>query len=107
MDKYELINILEPYAVELTQDGFLEFGIIYNDEKYLEEIFIKRAKYIQYRGVNETDFLTIMEKFDLYPCENLKFIDEFPLVAESLKMHNSNARGTDEVIENFNNIFLE
>jgi len=107
LDKYELINKIESYSIELTQDGFLEFGVICSNDNYLEEIFIKKAKYVQYWGVDENNFLSLMDKFDLRQFEKMNFIDEFPLVTESLKIHNTEVRDTFDVIQDFDRMFAE
>jgi len=40
-----------------------------------------------------------MEKYSLEQTDDIKFIDEFPLVTEALRLHNSEAKETDELIE--------
>jgi len=40
-DKFKILNVVEQFETELTQDGFLEFGIIYHDKKMLKEVFVK------------------------------------------------------------------
>jgi hypothetical protein len=105
-DRYESINILEEVKLELTQDGFLEFGVIYHDENKLEEVFVKRAKYIQYWGMKKENFVKIMEDFNLYPIQNFNFIDEYPLVTESLISINTSIKDTDYVLDYLNKSFV-
>jgi hypothetical protein len=64
VDKFELLNYLSNYEIEVTQDGFFHFGIINNTETSLQEIFIHRTKYIQYWGMDESMFKVIMNDFD-------------------------------------------
>jgi len=104
-DKFEILNILSPHETELTQDGLLKFGIAFHTDDYFEEVFIMPAKYIQYWGVNPGPFLKLMQKFSLNRIDDLNFIDEFPLVTESLRIHNTNTSATDDLISYFNTIF--
>ncbi|MDO6435700.1 hypothetical protein Q4E93_34115 [Flavitalea sp. BT771] len=104
-DKFEILNILSPYETELMQDGLLKFGIAFHTNDYFEEIFIMPAKYIQYWGVNPEPFGRIMQDFSLNQIDDLNFIDEFPLVTESLQLHNVNTIPTDDLLNRFDDIF--
>ena len=99
MAKEELLRKLAPYQLELTQDGFLEFGVIFQDDQYLQEVFMRRAKYLQYWGVDEAPFRNVMQDFGLSEVEGLAFIDDFPLATEPLRVHRREARDTDEVLK--------
>ncbi len=83
--KENILNVISPYKKELSQDGFLEFGFIYQDEENLSEIFIKKPKYIQFWGTSLKPFREIMNKFLISETADLNFIDNYPLVTESLK----------------------
>jgi hypothetical protein len=107
LEKFEVLNQIEAFKTELTQDGFLEFGIIYNDEEKLKEVFVNRPKYIQFWGVDKKEFESIMNKFSIYEVEDLKFIDEFPLVTETLRLHRENVIETAEVINQLKAAFIE
>jgi hypothetical protein len=98
-DKYEVLNKLELYQLEITQDGFLEVGALYNDETMMEEVFIRSPKYLQYWGVDEQRFRQTMAEFELEEVPELKFIDQYPLVTEALRLHYSEAKETNEVLE--------
>jgi hypothetical protein len=104
-DKFKILNEIEKFATELTQDGFLEWGIIYHDENILKEVFIKKPKYLQFWGVDKSEFLRIMEKNSINEIEEMKFIDEYPLVTEALRLHNSETMETSDLISHFEKIF--
>lgn len=104
-DKFEILNMLSPYETELTQDGLLKFGIAFHTTDYFEEVFIMPAKYVQYWGVNPEPFGRIMQDFSLNLTDDLNFIDEFPLVTESLRLHNPDTTPTDELLKHFDSIF--
>ena len=104
-DKFKILNQIEKYETELTQDGFLEWGIIFHNEKVLKEIFIKKPKYVQFWGIDKNEFLKIMDEYSIVKIDDLKFIDEFPLVTESLRLHNPEVMETMELINYFESIF--
>lgn len=97
--KYEVLNKIESFKVELTQDGFLEVGVLFNDETIMEEVFIRSPKYLQYWSTDEQRFRKIMEKFELFEVQTLNFIDAFPLVTEALRLHNAEAKETSEILQ--------
>jgi hypothetical protein len=83
-DKFEILNILTPYEIELTMDGFLKFGIAFQSKDFFEELFIMPAKYLQYWGANTDSFAKIMRTFALNQIDDLNFIDEYPWVTEGV-----------------------
>lgn len=99
LHKEEVLQKLAPYRLELAQDGLLEFGVIYQDEERLQEVFVKKAKYVQYWGVDEAPFRKVMQQFGLPETEGLQFIDDFPLATEPLRVHRPEAKETDEVVK--------
>lgn len=101
-DKFEILNGISPYELELTQDGFLEFGILFHTNDYFEEVFIKKAKYVQYWGTHLGKFKEIMDCFSLIQIDDLNFIDEYPLVTQPLQMLNADALSTDDLLRYFN-----
>lgn len=105
MPQQEMLASLSAYQLELTQDGFLEFGVIYQDEKQLQEVYVKKAKYLQYWGVDEASFQKVMQVFGLREIEELHFIDDFPLATEPLKVHHPEARDTEEVLKGLQEAF--
>ena len=103
--KAEVLEQLASFQLELTQDGLLQVGLIYQDDERLEEVFIKRAKYLQFWGTNEEAFREVLATFGLQPVEGLQFIDDFPLATEPLKVHHPNARETDDVLKELQRLF--
>lgn len=98
-DKYEVLNRLEMFQLEITQDGFLEVGTLYNDETFMEEVFIRSPKYLQYWGTDENRFRQTMAEFELHEVNDMNFIDQYPLVTEALRLHHSGVTETGEVLE--------
>jgi hypothetical protein len=61
MDKMHLLNELEPFHIELSQDPGLQFSIFYQDEEYYEHVLVTQEKYIHYWGMNEVRFRNTMK----------------------------------------------
>jgi len=96
--KNDLMDKLKKYKTELTEDAFLDWGIIYNDKESLTEIFVPDSKYVKFWGVDIDGFKTIMTKFDLSQVDNLEFIDEYPKVREPLRLFENSILNTNELI---------
>lgn len=98
-DKYAVINKLSNFTTELSQDCFLEFGVIHQTDDFLAEVFVDCTKYIKYWGMHELEFRKVMNEFKILEIPDLNFIDEFPKVREALRLHADNVIETDELIE--------
>jgi len=83
-DKQKIIDIFKEYKFELTNDGYIQFGISYYDEATMDEIFITSFKYLQVWTSNKNLLVETLDKFNLLDQEKLNFIDEFPVVSEAL-----------------------
>lgn len=96
--KTDLIDRIKKFKTELTEDAFLEWGIIYNDKESLTEIFVPDSKYIRFWGVDIDRFKTIMTQFDLTQIDDMEFIDEYPKVREPLRRFDNLVIDTNELI---------
>lgn len=105
-EKDSILKFINQYKKELTQDTFINFGLIYNDDESLVEIFIDESKYIKYWGVDEELFREIMNDFKLEEIENLEFIDEYPKVREVLTRFDENAIDSNLLIEKLSEKYL-
>ncbi|MCQ4139870.1 MULTISPECIES: hypothetical protein [Chryseobacterium] len=105
-EKDSILKFINQYKKELTQDAFINFGLIYNDDESLVEIFIDESKYIKYWGVDEELFREIMNDFKLEEIENLEFIDEYPKVREVLTRFDENAIDSNLLIEKLSEKYL-
>lgn len=97
-DKIDVVEFLSKFKRELTQDSFMEFGLLYHDEESLVEVFIADSKYIKFWGSDSVLFQKIMRDFDLNEIENLEFIDEYPKVREPLHLFTEDITDTRELI---------
>lgn len=98
-DKFEMLNKLDIYQQELSMDGYLEFGIMFQDDKILLELFIKKTKYIQFWGMDVVAFRAAMKEFNLTEVPSINFIDEYPLVTEALRLHRPDLIETAEMLK--------
>ena len=83
-DRERVLGLFADYKYELTNDGYLEFGIAHYDDISLNEVLVKSFKYLQVWISNRDKFISVMNEFGLLQYNNLQFIDEFPVVSESL-----------------------
>jgi len=97
--KTDLIKNLEKFKTELTEDAFLEWGMVYSDKESLTEIFITDSKYIKFWGVDIDGFNAIMTKFGLKQVDDIEFIDEYPKVREPLSLFVNSITDTNELID--------
>ncbi|TGL50625.1 hypothetical protein EHQ61_09460 [Leptospira wolffii] len=72
------------YRFELLNDGFLAFGIAHNDEYGLNEVLVEAFKYIKIWTTEESRVRKLLHSFLLESHDDLRFMDEFPVVLESL-----------------------
>ncbi|WP_426277440.1 hypothetical protein ACN9MN_18350 [Chryseobacterium sp. S-02] len=105
-EKGGILEFVCQYKKEITQDAFISFGLIYNDDENLVEIFIDESKYIKYWGVDENFFREIMNGFGLNEIENLEFVDEYPKVREVLTTLDKEAIDSKTLIEIFSEKYL-
>ena len=96
--KNDLIDDLKRFKTELTEDAFVEWGIIYNDDESLTEIFIPDSKYVKFWGVDIEGFKNIMTKFNLDQVNDLEFIDEYPKVREPLRLFDKSIKDSNDLI---------
>ncbi len=68
----------------MQNDGFLEFGVTFQDEGKVEEIFVKSSKYFQIWTSQPEIVVQVFEEHNIPLCESLEFIDEYPMVSISL-----------------------
>ncbi len=104
--KERLINIFEKYKFELTNDGYLEFGIAYYDESTLNEIFVSSFKYMNIWATKKEPLVQVLNSFGIKQIENIQFIDELPVVSEALLENASkDVNHYSEVIEHIDGEF--
>ena len=83
-DRAWALAVFEPYIESLQHDGFLEFGLIHQSEAAFEEIFVASSKYFKI-WTNYLDAAqTVLHSAGIPECNELEFIDEYPMVSLSV-----------------------
>ena len=83
-DLSSAIGIFEPHKDLLQNDGFLEFGITFQSEETIEEIFVQSPKYFKIWTNQPEVVASVFERAGIPRCETLEFIDEYPMVSKSI-----------------------
>ena len=91
-----LIKLLEPYQYQLSQDGFLEFGLV-SDENYLiSEVYLGPTKHFKVWMNDEPGFRAVMARHALPEMRQISFLDEFPRTTTMLPADLISFRDPDE-----------
>jgi hypothetical protein len=98
LQKQFVLNELEKYRQELTQDCQLEFGLLFQTKDVVIELGVSESKYIRYWGVELERFRLMMESFRLPAVKGLEFIDEYPKVVTPLRELIPTAKAPETVI---------
>ncbi len=83
-DRALALSVFEPYADLLQNDGFLEFGMIHQSDLAFEEVFVASPKYFKIWTNNRTAAEEVLQSAGIPECDNLEFLDEYPMVSLSL-----------------------
>jgi len=90
-DRTLALSVFEPFVDLLQNDGFLEFGMLHQSKFAFEEVFVTSPKYFKIW----TNQIEVAEKVLLNggipKCEELQFIDEYPMVSLSVNKKGSAA----------------
>jgi hypothetical protein len=107
-DKAAVLAALHGVRDELCHDGFLAFGVIHQTPTANEEVFVTSAKYLRVWGADLPRLRAIMTRVGLREIPELAFIDEFPIVSETLRVvRGETARHFGEVIDEVRKRFDE
>ncbi|MBF9236307.1 hypothetical protein I2I05_02755 [Hymenobacter sp. BT683] len=104
-EKELILAILGSLQKELTEDCRLEFGLIYNDESTLTEIYVAESKYVKIWGVDRQHFEKLMAQHDIPYFEEMQFVDGFPKVVVPLTTLDEEAKSTEETLDLLENVF--
>lgn len=98
LQKQYVLNELEKYRDEITQECQLEVGLLFHTKDILIELGISDSKYIRYWGAELERFRLLMQSFRLPPVEGLEFIDEYPKIVTPLRELVRTAKAPETVI---------
>ncbi|MBO0360788.1 hypothetical protein J0X19_22705 [Hymenobacter sp. BT186] len=106
-DKKLILTVLGSLQKELTADCRLEFGLIYNDDDTLVEVYVAESKFIKVWGIDQPHFEQIMKQYGIPRFEEMRFVDEFPKVVVPLTTLDAEAKTTEEVLDLLGETFSE
>ena len=101
----DVLDTLNKFRTELTMDATVEFGLLYQSNQLLTEIFISESKYIKFWGTNKEQFLQHMQNFGLEYSSSLAFIDEYPKIVIPLQKLIPKATRPAEVVRSLHRAF--
>lgn len=85
-DRDSALGVFRPHADLLQNDGFIEFGITFQYRGRIEEIFVKSPKYFQIWTNDPAAVVSVFEKNGIPNVPRLEFIDQYPMVSESINV---------------------
>ncbi|WP_046245492.1 hypothetical protein [Hymenobacter terrenus] len=98
-EKELILAILGSLQKELSEDCHLEFGLIYNDESTLAEVYVTESKFVKIWGVDRQQFEQLMAQHGIPKFEEMQFVDEFPKVVVPLTTLDAEAKSTQEILD--------
>lgn len=100
-----VLTELQKYRAELSQDGSLEFGLLFHTKDKLVELYVSESKYIKFWGSDTEAFVQLMIEWGIPPKDKLEFIDEYPKIVEPLRKFIPTAQHPETVIRQLNRAF--
>jgi hypothetical protein len=85
------LRVFEPHVQALQHDGFLAFGLICERDGITEQIFVQPSKHLQVWTNQPAVARTVFARHRIPEVANLQFMDQYPLVRESLQTPEGNA----------------
>jgi hypothetical protein len=83
-DKAAALTVLRAHAESLQHDGFIEFGLMFQQGGKTEEVMVKGSKDLRIWTTKRADATQTLSSLGIPRVEKLQFIDEYPRVTERL-----------------------
>ena len=83
-DKVAALAVLRGHAERLQHDGFIEFGLMFQQGGKTEEVMVKGCKDLRIWTNNPGVATDTMSSLGIPNVDKLQFIDEYPRVTERL-----------------------
>lgn len=84
-NKHAALGVFEPYVDQLVNDGFIEFGIMFQQQGKTEEVLVRPAKDFRVWTNKPDQVKRILQEHQIPRVFSLQFIDEYPRVTEALR----------------------
>jgi hypothetical protein len=76
-DVSTIIDVLSRSKYQLAHDGFLQFGVV-SDDDAINEVFVAPTKHLKLWFSDEVRFREIMQKHRVPEVSRLEFLDQYP-----------------------------
>lgn len=76
---------------QLQHDGFLAFGVMFQHRGRTEEVFVAASKFLRIWTNDLGGVRAVLARHGIAEVPELEFIDEYPMVSESLRTEAGNA----------------
>ncbi|MEA3106847.1 MAG: hypothetical protein QOI88_1452, partial [Gammaproteobacteria bacterium] len=83
-EKAAALDVLRAHAESLQHDGFIEFGLMFQQGGKTEEVMVKGSKDLRIWTNNPAVATETLLALGIPSIEKLQFIDEYPRVTERL-----------------------
>jgi len=105
-DKKYIKSVLQKYEYSIVNDGFLSLGIAF-DKGIVEEVLIDSFKFLRVFTSQKEKLLSVLEKYNLSEKTDIRFIDEFAVVSETVANQENNVLHPEDIINELNEVFKE
>jgi hypothetical protein len=83
-NKEAALAVLREHAESLQHDGFIEFGLMFQQDGKTEEVMVKGSKDLRIWTNNPAVATEVLSSLGIPSVKKLQFIDEYPRVTERL-----------------------
>jgi hypothetical protein len=83
-DKAAALDVFRAHAESLQHDGFIEFGLMFQQSGKTEEVMVKGSKDLRIWTNSPAVAIETLASLGIPSVEKLQFIDEYPRVTERL-----------------------
>lgn len=81
------LGVFEPFVEQLTHDGFLEWGVMFQWRGVTEEIFVKSTKYVQIWTNDPPRAARVLHRHGIPEVPDLQFVDQYPFVSNTFPLY--------------------
>ena len=99
-------SVLEKYKYSIVHDGFLSVGVAF-DKEIVEEVFIESYKYLRIFTTQKDKVDSVLSKYDLKENPDMRFIDEFIVVSETVSDESKGILHPDDIVDELSKAFEE
>ena len=103
-DKKAALAVLRPHTESLQHDGFIEFGLMFQQDGKTEEVMVKASKDLRIWTNNPKLATETLSTLGIPSVEKLEFIDQYPRVTERLVGYPSSRETISAIVSAFQSL---